>query len=207
MVAGLIVAVLTLNEKRLPYQVMLAALCIAASAVLDSHADNLTRPEQLYLSQSLIGFGTTLFIGPAMLYGFIQFMRKGANHYITLVVVFSITQNVGALAGSALMGSYQIERIHVHSADLAEQMVIGEPGAGARITGNAIAIAPVVSDPTLRGAEGGALLGQAMASEASVLAFNDVFGLLAWLAGGTALAVALTLLLKPFLRPSQKAYS
>jgi hypothetical protein len=59
-----------------------------------------------------------------MLYGFIQMLRKGTDHYITLVVVFGITQNVGALAGSAMMGSYQIERAHVHSDDLAAQVAI-----------------------------------------------------------------------------------
>ncbi len=198
MVAGIVVTVLTLSEAHLPYQVMLAAICIAASAVLDSHADNLTRPEQLYLSQALIGFGTTLFIGPTMVYGFIQMMRKGTDHYITLVVVFSITQNVGALAGSAMMGSYQIERAHVHSDDLAAQLVIGDPVVSARVAGGAAAVAPVVGDPTLRGAEGGALLGQSMAREASVLAYNDVFALLARLAGGTAILVALSLFFNRF---------
>lgn len=206
MVAGIIVAALTLNEARVPYQIMLAAICICASAVLDSHADNLTRPEQLYFSQCLIGFGTTLFIGPTILYGFLQMLRKGADHYITLVVVFSITQNVGALAGSALMGSYQIERIHVHTDDLAAQLVVGDPQVTARIAGGAAVFAPVVSDPTLRAAEGGANLGQAMGREATVLAFDDVFGFLAWLSGGTAVTVALSLLLKNFRRPPQKAY-
>jgi hypothetical protein len=207
MVAGIVVALSTLSEARLPYQVMLAAICIAVSALLDSHANSLTRPQQLYLSQSLIGFGTTLFIGPTLLYGFIQMMRKGADHYITLVVVFSMTQNVGALAGSALMGSYQIERIHVHSSDLAAQLVGGDPGVGVRIAGGSAAVVSVVGDPVLRGTEGGALLGQTLGREASVLAFNDVFGLLAWLAGGTAGAVALSLLFKYLRRPPQKAIS
>jgi len=207
MVAGIVVAALTLNEARLPYQLILAALCIGAGALLDSHANNLTRPEQLYVSQSLTGFGTTLFIGPAILYGFIQMMRKGADHFITLVVLFSITQNVGALAGSALMGSYQIERLHAHSDDLAAQLFAGDQQVGARVAGGGAAVAPVVGDPALRGAEGGALLGQAMGREAAVLAFNDVFGLLAWLAGGTAAVVALSLLFKNLRRQPQKALS
>lgn len=205
MVAGIVVAALTLNEARLPYQVILAAICIGAGALLDSHANNLTRPQQLYFSQSLTGFGTTLFIGPTILYGFLQMMRKGADHFITLVVVFSISQNVGALAGSALMGTYQIERVHMHSDDLSAQLVAGDPQVSARIAGGGAVIASVVSDPTLRSAEGGALLGQAMAREAAVLAFNDVFGLLAWLAGGTAGVVALSLFFKMLRQRPQKA--
>lgn len=204
MVAGMGVSVLTLREARLPYHVMLAAICIAASALLDSHADNLTRPEQLYLSQTLIGFGTTLFIGPAMLYGFIQMLRKGTDHYITLVVVFSITQNVGALAGSAMMGSYQIERAHVHSDDLAAQLAIGDPAVSSRLSANAAAVVPVVSDPAVRAAEGGALLGQSISVESSVLAYDDVFRLLASLAAGTAGAVALSLFFNYLRRSAQQ---
>jgi hypothetical protein len=207
MVAGIVVAALTLTEARLPYQIILAAICIGAGALLDSHANNLTGPEQLYFSQSLTGFGTTLFIGPSILYGFFQMMRKGADHFITLVVVFSITQNVGALAGSALMGSYQIERLHLHSDDLAAQLVASDQLVSARVAGGGAAVGSVLSDSALRGAEGGALLGQAMGREAAVLAFNDVFGLLAWLAGGTAGVVALSVFLKKLRQLPQKALS
>lgn len=206
MAAGLAVAALTLSEAHLPHQVMLAAVCIAAGALSDSQAGSLTRPQQLYLSQCLIGFGTTLFIGPTMLYGFIQMVRKGSDHYITLVVLFSISQNVGALAGSALMGSYQIARVHVHSSDLAAQLVAGDPAVGMRIDGGSAAVGAVVGDAALRGAEGGALLGQAAAREAGVLAFNDVFGLLARLAAGTAAAVALSLFYNHVRRPPQKVH-
>jgi hypothetical protein len=196
MVAGIVVAALTARLDRLPYQVIVAALCIMCGALLDSHSNNLTRPEQLYLSQSLTGFGATLFIGPAIAYGIVQMLSKGWDHFITIVVVFSITQNVGALAGSSLMGTYQTQRAHVHSTDLASRMVAGNPQVATRIGGGAIAMSPVVQDPGLQVAEGSSLLGQAMAREASVLAFNDVFGLLAWLAGGTAGLVALSLLYK-----------
>jgi hypothetical protein len=194
MVAGIVAAALTLREDLLPYQVIVAALCILGSALLDSHSNNLTRPAQLYLSQSLIGFGTTLFIGPAIVYGMLQMLRKGMDHFITIIVIFSITQNVGALAGASLIGTYQIERVHVHSADLASQTIAGNPQVAARIGGGAISVSPVVQDPALQTAEGGSLLGQALSREASVLAFNDVFGLLAWLAGGTAMLVALSVL-------------
>ncbi len=207
MAAGLALALLTLSEARLPYQVIVAASCIAAAAILDSHSNNLTRPEQLYLSQSLIGFGTTLFIGPVIVYGYLQMVRKGRDHYITLVVLFSITQNVGALAGSALMGSYQIERTHAHRADLSAQLQFGAPAVSARQAGGAAALAPVLVDPALRGAESSALLAQSVGREAAVLAYNDVFALLAILAGGTAGAVTLFLFLNHLRQPSQKALS
>lgn len=196
MMAGLMVAALTLSTARLPWQLLLALLCIAASAIMDSHTNSASRPVQLYLSQSLIGFGTTLFIGPALVAGFLQMLKKGGDHLITLVVVFSLTQNVGALAGSALMGSYQFIRAQVHSQDLAAQLVISDPAAAIRIAGGAAAVALRVTDPALRSAEGGALLTAALVREANTLAFNDVFALLACLAGGTAGAIALFILVR-----------
>jgi hypothetical protein len=194
MVAGIVCAVVTAQENRLPYQVMVAALCIACGAALDTHSNNVTRPEQLYWSQSLIGFGTTLFIGPAILYGVLQMLRKGADHFITIVVIFSITQNVGALAGSALMGTYEIERVDAHTTDLSAQLVADDPQVAGRLSAGALSVASVVQDPGLRTAEGAALLGRSMGQQAAVLAYNDVFSLLAWLAGGTAVLVALSTL-------------
>src|ERR1700693_4191497 len=51
MVAGILTAVVTLSERRLPWQVMIAALIIALGGWIDIHANDLTRPPQLFLSQ------------------------------------------------------------------------------------------------------------------------------------------------------------
>src|SRR5262245_60560352 len=48
MILGIVTAVVTLRPWSPPYQVMVAALLIAAGAWLDSSATNVTRPEQLY---------------------------------------------------------------------------------------------------------------------------------------------------------------
>src|SRR4029077_2750274 len=64
-VAGVIVACLPYSKERLGKQIVVAALVIALGAFMDSGANNRTRPPQIYLSQALIGFGTTLFVAPA----------------------------------------------------------------------------------------------------------------------------------------------
>jgi hypothetical protein len=201
MLAGLLVAALTLSERAIPYQVIAAALVVCAGAFIDSSATSLTRPPQLYLSQSLIGFGTTLFIGPAILYGYAKMLQKGTQYMITLLVVFSITQNVGALAGSSLAGSVQIMRTHAHAATLANGLVGNDPKVGDRIRLNSAAVAGSISDPALRPAEGAALLGKAMYEQANVLAFEDVYRLLSWMSLGTACFIAFQLLIGP--RPSR----
>ena len=203
MVLGIVIASLTLSEKHLPYQIIAAALFIALGAFIDSGATNVTRPPQLYLSQALLGFGTTLYIGPAILYGFLRMFEKGADHPVSFVVLFSITQNVGALAGSAIMGSYQVIQMHAHAAALSEHLIASNPEVVKRIQLGAEAVSGVVGDPLLRGAEGASLLGRAMTGEASVLAYNDVFRLLEFLALGSAVYVVYLLLIS-WRRPRRK---
>jgi hypothetical protein len=186
MVLGIITACLTLSQERLRLQVMTAALIIAAGAFIDSGATNLTRPPELYLSQALIGFGTTLFIGPALVYGFLRMLAKGPNHFVTFVVLFSTTQNVGGIAGSALLGSYQVIQTRAHAASLQDHVLAADPQVVQRLQSGAGAVAGVVSDPALRGAEGAALLGQRLVGEANILAFNDVFRFVTLLALATA---------------------
>lgn len=195
MVLGMICAALTLSETRLPYQVAVAALIIAAGAWIDTDANNLSRPPQLYLSQALIGFGTTLFIGPAILYGFVRMFAHGATHLVTFIVLFSTTQNVGGLAGSAWLGSYQIAATRYHVTTLSERLSPADPQVVSRLQSGAAVVSGVVVDPAARIAQGSALLNQAAAREAGVLAYIDVFAFVRMLALSIAAYIAYLLLL------------
>jgi hypothetical protein len=172
MLLGVVTAGLTLREHTVREQVIIAALIIACGAWLDSHATNQTRPQELYLSQALLGFGTTLFIGPALAFGFLRMLQRGPAYFISLVVLFSSTQNLGGLAGSALLGSYQVIATRAHLSALTEHLVGTDPQVIARLQ-----------------AQGIAGLSQSAAREAAVLAFNDVFRFVALLAVATALFV------------------
>lgn len=187
MVLGIVVAVLTLSEARLPYQVLAAILIIALAAWLDSGATNLTRPEQLYLSQSLIGFGTTLFIGPALVYGFLRMLSRGGDHFVTFIVLFGMTQNLGGLAGSALLGTFQTISARAHAVALSEHLTGFDPQVTARLQDGATSVAGTVADPLARTGQGAGLLAQSLFREANILAFNDTFrfvAVLALLTGG-----------------------
>jgi MFS family permease len=175
MLAGILAAALTLSERRIPWQVMIAALVIAFGAWIDTDATNLTRPPQLYVSQALLGFGTTLFIGPALVYGLLRVLRRGADVLVSFVVLFSVTQNVGGLLGSALLGTYQVMQARTHAHNLSEHMRASDPGVVHRIRAGADAVAGVVADSAQRVAEGASLLGRAMTREASVAAYGNVF--------------------------------
>ncbi|MBP2276097.1 MFS transporter [Sphingomonas sp. PL20] len=186
MLLGIVAAALTLSERRLPWQILVAALIIAAGAWLDSDATTLTRPAQLILSQAMIGFGTTLFAGPALLHGFLRMIQRGGDYLVSFVVTFSISQNVGGLMGSALLGSLQTIWARNASNALAADMLASDPQVAARISGGGASLAAVLVDPAQRAAQGAGLLGQAMAREAAVIAFTDTFRFVAMLALATA---------------------
>ena len=196
-VLGIAVACMTLSEKSPRYQVLVASLIISFAAFMDSGATSITRPEQLYVSQALIAFGTTLFIGPALVYGFLHMMRQGGTHLVSLIVVFSTTQNVGGLAGSAILGSAQVMYARAHAAALAEHVVSADPQTVARIQQHIGAVSGVITDPVLRGVQGTGLLGRALSNEATTLAFDDVFRLVAWVSLATAIYLALVIVIQP----------
>ncbi len=206
MLAGIVACVLTLSEQALPRQVIAASLAIAAGAWMDSHANNLTRPEQLYLSQSLIGFGTCLFIGPTLAHGILKVVRLGPDYFVTLVVVFSMTQNIGGLVGSALLGSYQTVATRTHFQELAERMPVGDVQVENRVAESTRALAGVITDPGARAQQGGASLAASMTREANVLAYNDVFRLVWRLALATALLVVVLMSIAA-IRPSNRTES
>lgn len=206
MAAGIVAASVLLKAERVIPMIMAAAFIIAVGAWLDTGSTIETRPQQLYLSQALIGFGTTMFLGPALMFGIGHIVKRGPNYLVSFVVLFSTTQNVGGLAGSALLGSIQVARERVHAEHLAEALSLGDPAVVARIAQYSAPIAPRLSDPVARAQQANALLGQALHAQASVLAFNDTFWVVTLVALGIGLFIAgvLTLqIIRP--RPPQTA--
>ena len=173
-------------ERRMPWLALFAALIISAGAFLDSGATSVTRAPQLYLSQALIGLGTTLVIGPGLVIGFLRVVAKGPEHLISWIVLYGTTQNVGGLAGSAVLGSYQFIQARSHALALSQDLVASNPQVLQRLQSGAGVDAGMVGDPALRAADGVAFLGQQLAAEANVLAYNDVFRLVAIMALLTA---------------------
>jgi hypothetical protein len=116
-----------------------------------------------------------------------HWLERGPAYFVSLVVLFSSTQNIGGLAGSALLGSYQVAATRAHLTALNEHIVGADPQVVAHVQTGAQLLAGTVTDPGQLAAQGGALLAQSAAREASILAFNDAFRLVAILALATAL--------------------
>jgi MFS family permease len=174
-VAGIAVSVLTIDPQKLGTPIVVALACIAAGSFLDTRATSLYRPQDFVVSQSLLGFAAALFVGPALLFGLTQALKRGPSHLVSFSALFGITQSLGGLAGGALLGTFQVVREKFHSHELVQSIALTDPLVASRVQSGAAAYGRVLGDTALRQAEGGASLSQLVTREANVLAFNDVF--------------------------------
>ncbi|GAA0676917.1 MFS family permease [Sphingomonas insulae] len=184
-VAGVVLSAVTLDVNRLSHPIMLAIGLVAIAAFFDSHATSLTRAPQMYGTQALIAFAATYFLGPALLFGMTRALQQGSGHIISFVALFGMINSIGGLAGTALLGSYQVIREKANSAALVQAIDPTDPIVAQRLQAGGAAVSRVVGDPALRSAEGGAILSQTATREANVLAYDDVFRLIAVLAALT----------------------
>lgn len=175
MIAGTAVSAFTLNMEKLNKPIAISLGLIAIGAFIDSHSTVMTRPAQLYLSQAMIAFASAMFIGPALMQGIAKVITQGKQNLISFIVMFSVLQNVGGLAGSALTGSLQVIREKFHSNQLAADLTAMDPQVVLRLRQLSGAYASTISDPAIRNAEGAALLSRQVTQQANVLAYNDVF--------------------------------
>lgn len=174
-IAGLFVAVVGFRPGDLATPINVAVALIAVGAFMDASSNNLTRPSSFYLSQAIIGFASLLFLAQAMVIGISRALLAGGKNFISFVVLFSISQSVGGLIGTALLGTFQVVREKVHSHELVQSIVLTDPQVASRIGGTAAQFNGVVTDQVFRSASSAGTLAQQVAREANILAFNDVF--------------------------------
>ncbi len=184
-VAGFVISAITLDPTKLAHPVMLAIGLVAIAAWVDSYSTSLTRAPQLYATQATIAFAGAFFLGPSLLFGMTRALQQGAGHVISFLALFGVLNSIGGLAGTAILGTYQVVREKANSAALVQAIDPTDPIVQARLQSGASGVARVVGDPSLRSAEGGALLSQAATREANVLAYDDMFRLIAVLAALT----------------------
>jgi MFS family permease len=195
-IAGIAMAAWLFTPNRLTELAALAIALVALGAWLDSSSTSITRPEQLYASQMLIAFASTMFIGPALLFGIVFVMQEKARTLASYLTLFVILQNLGGLAGSALLGTFQVIREKAISVVLYAQLDPANPIVAERLRQLGGGLAGTLADPALRGGEGAASLHSQAAVQANVLAYNQTFMLVAVLAALTALYLAAALALR-----------
>jgi MFS family permease len=185
-IIGIAISLLVVRPPHLMGPQVIALLIMALGAWIDSNATNLTRPAQMYVSQGLLAFGGVMFLGPLLLTLMGSVVTNPAN-LISFSVLFSLSQNLGGLLGSSLLGTFQVMREKFHSSQLADQLSLLDPLVASRIQQSGAAYARVLADPASRTRQGISSLSQTATREANILAFNDVFLLIAGIAALLAL--------------------
>ncbi len=180
-VAGLVVSALTINPAHLIKPLLISLAMMAVGAWMDSHSTNLTRQSNMYLSQFLLAFGGTFFLGPTLVLG-ISGVLANPRNMISFSVLFGITQNIGGLIGSAALGTFQILREKFHSSHIVEHLTLINPLVQSRLQSYGASYGSVIADPSQRNVQGIRAMATAATREANVLAYNDVFMLIALIA-------------------------
>ncbi|EKU82118.1 MFS family permease [Massilia sp. UYP32] len=175
LVAGIAASALTFNQKTVIPQILLSVVLIAAGSLMDWNATNLTRPHDMFLSQFLLSAAAAMFMGPLLLAGIMPALKQGTQYIISFVVLFSISQSIGGLAGPAILGTVQQFREHEYSAAINAGVDPTQPLVAQRLQMQGQVYGGVVGDPVLRQAQGTAQLAQLATREANVRAFNDIF--------------------------------
>jgi MFS family permease len=158
------------------WAIHLAALVlIGAGSFLDSQATVLTRPEQMYLSQAMVAFGSGLFLPPAMAVGFAAALKRGLPYIMSFLAIFMFTQKVGAFIGSALFGTFVTWREQYHSAILTSRLLPTDPLVATRMQQYIASYSRATADTTQRTIQGTTLFAKQVQQQAYVLAYNDAF--------------------------------
>ena len=185
---GIIASCLTLNPARLYWPIATALTLIMVASLLDSQSTSLTRPDQLMLSQFLLGFGSAFFLAPAMIAG-IGGVIADQRNLVSFSVLFGMSQNIGGLLGSAILGTFQTWREKFHSSQLADQITTLNPLINERLQQYAQQYQSQIGDSTLLNVQANALLQTASTLEANILAYNDTYLLTAAISAATLLWV------------------
>ncbi|HGK7507969.1 MFS transporter [Kluyvera cryocrescens] len=185
---GIIASCLTLNPARLYWPTATALALIMIASLLDSQSTSLTRPDQLMLSQFLLGFGSAFFLAPAMLAG-IGGVIADQRNLVSFSVLFGMSQNIGGLLGSAILGTFQTWREKFHSSQLADQITTLNPLINDRLQQYVQQYQSQIGDSALLNVQANTLLQTASTLEANILAYNDTYLLTAAISAATLLWV------------------
>ena len=192
-VCGIVASCLTIKPQQLAWPIMASLALMIVATLMDSQSTSLTRPDQLMISQFLLGFSSAFFLAPAMLAGIGGVIAEPRN-LVSFSVLFGMSQNLGGLLGSAILGTFQTWREKYHSSLLADQLTTLNPLVNERIQLYTQMYQNLIGDTTLRSTQAITQLQSASALEANILAYNDTYLLTASIAAATLLWIGWRLL-------------
>lgn len=191
MLVGFLLSMLMAKRGWLHSISIVSALFVCAAAWMDSDVTALVRPQDLYLSQSLLAMGLATFFSAALLLGFGPVIQEGGKNMVSFLAAFSFAQYMGSLMGSAWIGTTVAELQQKHYHALVQHLTTADPAVTLRVAQLGGAVARVVNDPAARSGQALAMFSQQVTRESYVLAYGDLFQLIAWVSLGMAAWLAM----------------
>lgn len=187
-ICGIIASALTIKPGQLNWPIVTSLAIMIVASLMDAQSNPLTRVHNLYFSQFLLGFSSAFFLAPAMLLGIGSVVTQPKN-LVSFVVLFGMSQNLGGLIGSAILGTFQTWREKYHSSLLADKLSQLDPNVTERLDQYSALFRSQLTDSVLLGAQSSSQLQTVATLQANVLAYNDTYLLTAALAMCTLLWV------------------
>lgn len=178
---GMIASALTIKPTHLSWPIVTSLVVMIIASYMDAQSSPLTRGNNLYVSQFLLGFSSAFFLGPAMLLGIGGVVTQPKN-LVSFVVLFGMSQNLGGLIGSAILGTFQTWREKYHSSLLGDQLSQLDPNVTERLSQYSSLFSSQLPDNVLLSAQSSSQLQIVATLQANVLAYNDTYLLTAALA-------------------------
>ena len=126
------------------------------------------------------GWGGFVSLSTAMFKGFYRDWLS-----VSFSVLFGMSQNIGGLLGSAILGTFQTWREKFHSSQLADQITTLNPLIVERLQQYSQMYQSQIGDSTLLNVQATTLLQNAATLQANILAWNDTYLLTAAISAGT----------------------
>jgi len=180
-IAGIAASALTIKPTHLNWPIVVSLIVMIIASLMDAQSSPVTRANNMYLSQFLLGFGSAFFMAPAMLMGIGSVVTQPKN-LVSFVVLFGMSQNLGGLIGSAILGTFQTWREKYHSSLLGDQLSLLDPNVSERLSQYGALFTSQISDSALLSAQSTSQLQSVATLQANVLAYNDTYLLTAALA-------------------------
>jgi len=187
-ICGIIASALTIKPGQLNWPIVTSLAIMIVASLMDAQSNPLTRAHNLYFSQFLLGFSSAFFLAPAMLLGIGSVVTQPKN-LVSFVVLFGMSQNLGGLIGSAILGTFQTWREKYHSSLLADKLSQLDPNVTERLDQYRALFRSQLTDSVLLSAQSSSQLQTVATLQANVLAYNDTYLLTAALAMCTLLWV------------------
>ncbi|ENE4829594.1 MFS transporter [Klebsiella michiganensis] len=107
------------------------------------------------------------------------------RNLVSFSVLFGMSQNIGGLLGSAILGTFQTWREKFHSSQLADQLTTLNPLITERLQQYSQMYQSQIGDSTLLNVQATTLLQNAATLQANILAYNDTYLLTAAISAAT----------------------